>query len=239
MQKIERLFSGPIGEEYEKLKLICPAAALMSRKVAEFVSSLPVEPLQAFEIGAGTGITTSALLNATESMSLVSIDNEPTMLNQARQNLAEHLDSGRLEFIETDALSGLKALPDVSLDLIASGYTLHNFLNGYRQEVLSEIYRTLKPGGIFVNGDRYALDDTLEHTRLIQDEVKGYFKVFNEIKRHDLLEQWIVHLFSDESEDHVMRTQPAFDALQRIGFEGIEFRFREGVSALLTAVKPG
>jgi tRNA (cmo5U34)-methyltransferase len=87
----------------------------------------------------------------------------------------------------------------------ASAYTVHNFLETYRDQVLTEIFRVLRSGGIFLNGDRYALDDTAEHTRLTQEEVRGYFKAFSAISRLDLLEQWVLHLFSDESADHNMR----------------------------------
>lgn len=239
----ERLFSGQIGSEYETLKLICPAAAEMSRKVGEFVADWrpahPVlPPLSVFEIGCGTGMTTLALLHARADISIVAVDNEPAMLEQARRNLAPWLEAGRLSLIETDALSGLRDLPAGSIDLIASGYVLHNFLEGYRRQVLCEILRVLKPGGVFVNGDRYALDDTLAHTRLTQEEVRHYFRTFAAIGRYDLLEQWVVHLFSDESPDHIMRLGPSLAFMSEIGFEQAAVTFRDGVNTLLVARKP-
>src|SRR5690606_17024727 len=109
------------------------------------------------------------------------------------------LEHGRLRLVENDALSHLRDTPSASVDIVATAYTLHNFLNGYRLRVLEEIFRVLKPGGIFVNGDRYALDDSLAHLQSIQDEVRQYFRTFTALNRIDLLEQWIVHLFSDES----------------------------------------
>jgi len=95
----------------------------------------------------------------------------------------------------------------------------------------------LKPGGLFVNGDRYAVDDAAEHLKNTQQEVKDYFRVFSEMNRIDLLEQWIVHLFSDESEEHIMRLGPALDAMTGIGFQDIRVNFRDGVNALVSAVK--
>ena len=238
----ERLFSGQIGSEYEMLKLICPAAAEMSRKVGEFVAgwqpAYPVRPpLSVFEIGCGTGMTTLALLHARADISLVAVDNEPAMLEQARRNLAPWLEGGRLSLIETDALSGLRDLSAGSIDLIASGYAMHNFLEGYSRQVLCEIFRVLKAGGVFVNGDRYALDDTQAHTRLIQEEVRQYFRTFAAMGRYDLLEPWIVHLFSDESPDHIMRLGSSLAFMSEIGFEEVTVRFRDGVNALLVARK--
>jgi len=237
----EILFSGPLGEEYEMLKRICPAAAEMSRRVGEFVAGVqpPNSPqlLSVLEIGCGTGVTTTHLLANRPDARITGMDNAATMLDQARSNLAEAIEQGRLSLVENDALSFLRELPADSFDLVASAYTLHNFLDGYRGLVLEEIHRVLKPGGLFVNGDRYALDDTLAHLRLIQEEARHYFQVFTSLERTDLLEQWIIHLFSDESPDHVMRLEPALARMDQIGFEGVAVHFRDGVNALASGSK--
>jgi ubiquinone/menaquinone biosynthesis C-methylase UbiE len=238
----EKLFSGPIGEEYEMLERICPAAAHMSRRVGEFVAGwtprVPTESLSLVELGCGTGVTTLNLINARPDTTITSVDNEPTMLNQARRNLAEAVAQGRLRLVENDALSYLREVPSASVDILASAYTLHNFLNGYRARVLEDIFRVLKPGGIFVNGDRYALDDSLAHLQATQEEVRRYFRTFTELNRVDLLERWIVHLFSDESPDHVMPLEPNLSAMRAIGFEAVTVHFREDVNALVSGAKP-
>jgi tRNA (cmo5U34)-methyltransferase len=155
----ELLFQGPIADEYDMLKLICPSAVEMSRKVGEFIGDwTPLYPytyLNLLEIGCGTGITTAHLLACRDHIEIVSVDNAPAMLSQSRQNLAQVLEEGRLHLIENDALSYLQGISNGSVDIIASAYALHNFLNGYRCRVLEEIFRALKPGGLFINGDRY------------------------------------------------------------------------------------
>jgi len=239
--RAEHLFEGPIAEEYEMLTRICPAAAELSRRVGQCVGDwappYPLEQLHLLEIGCGTGITTAGLLASREDALIESVDNAPAMLSQARQNLAAALAAKRLRLIENDALSHLREIPDASVDIVASAYTVHNFLHGYRRRVLEEALRVLKPGGLFVNGDRYAVDDATEHLKNTQEEVKGYFRVFTEINRPDLLEQWIVHLFSDESEEHIMRLRPALDAMTEIGFQNISLHYRDGVNALISATK--
>lgn len=237
----EAMFSGVIGQEYDLLKLICPFATEMSRlvgaKLGEFASAYP-DPLQAVELGGGTGITTLAILSAHPSLRVLSIDNEPTMQRQAQNSLKSWVDEGRLSFSGDDALSALIKMSTDSVDVIGSAYTLHNFESGYRQQVIQEIFRVLKPGGWFVNGDRYALDDIDAHTRATQVEVAGYFKVLKDIQRLDVLEHWIIHLFSDESENHVMREAVARQQMSDAGFRQIEFASRLAVNALMTANKP-
>jgi ubiquinone/menaquinone biosynthesis C-methylase UbiE len=238
----EHLFHGPIAEEYDQLKLICPSAAAMSIRVGAFVANYPAAPdgarLKLLEVGCGTGITTTQLFGARADTDIVSVDNAPAMLAQARQGLSHALASGRLQLVQSDALSHLQAVASASIDIVASAYTLHNFLNGYRLRVLGEIYRVLKPGGLFVNGDRYALDDPGQHLLLTQHELRGYFRVFLGMNRPDLLEEWVVHLFSDESEEHIMRLQAALAAMDQTGFGEVAIHFREGVNTLLTGHKP-
>ena len=151
-------------------------------------------------------------------MQVFSVDNEPTMQEQAKQRLHQWVDEGCLTLCADDALTALRQLANDSVDIIASAYTLHNFLNSYREQVIKEIFRVLKPNGQFINGDRYGLNDIRQHTRAVQEEISYYFKVLTPIKRIDLLEHWIVHLFNDESEDHVMREGVAVQQLHDSGF---------------------
>lgn len=239
-ENYEAMFAGVIGKEYEMLRLVCPSAAEMSRLVGNELAKVPNAglPLNVVELGGGTGITTLALLTVQDHLQILSVDNEPTMQNQAKQALKNWYEQGKLIFSDLDALSALQQIETASVDVVASAYTLHNFLDSYRAGVIVETYRVLKPGGRFINGDRYALDDISQHTLMIQQEVAGYFKVFTEINRLDLLEHWLVHLFSDESANHVMREATALQQLKTAGFSDIQLTHRKEVNALVTALKP-
>jgi ubiquinone/menaquinone biosynthesis C-methylase UbiE len=237
--RYETLFSGIIGQEYQMLNLICPLAAKMSRLVGDAVANYSQDhphTLEVIELGGGTGITTLAILSASDNLNLTSVDNEPTMQSQAKNNLQAW--QGKIKFSGNDALTALQALPSHSVDIIASAYTLHNFLDSYRAEVIAEIFRVLKSGGQFINGDRYGLDNISQHTLTLQNEVAGYFKVLVAQNRLDLLEQWIIHLFSDESENHIMRESFSLTQLAQAGFVNIELSHRAQVNALVTALKP-
>jgi len=240
-KQLEAMFSGVIGQEYDTLKLICPLAAKMSQLVGqgveEFAQSKSAQPLSILELGGGTGITTLAILLAHDSAHVLSVDSEPTMQIQAKQSLYKWLEQGRLSFDGRDALSVLQNTATASMDMVASAYTLHNFLDSYREQVVTEIYRVLKPGGQFINGDRYGLDDISEHTRMIQQEVSGYFKALIAVNKLDVLEHWIVHLFSDESENHVMRESYSLQQLKQAGFSAIHLTDRCEVNALMSATK--
>lgn len=237
----EAMFSGVIGQDYQMLKLICPLATEMSRLVGEAVKEYgradSGRDLQVLELGGGTGITTLSILSADDALTVLSVDNEPNMQKQAKSHLRDWAERGRLSFSSDDALTALEKIDSDSFDIMASAYTLHNFEQGYRQRVVEEIFRVLRPGGRFINGDRYGLDDISRHTAAIQREVAGYFRVLTQEQRLDLLEHWIIHLFNDESENHVMRESAALRQLAEAGFSDVRLSHRMEVNALVTASK--
>ncbi len=235
----DNLFTGKIGAEYEFLRLMCPNHVMLAKRVGETVGAFrPGAALKGFEIGCGTGVSTLALLAARENLDLISVDSAARMLDQARASLSDFVAAGRVEFRQADALAALKALPDASLDVVASNYAIHNFSQAYRAQTLAEVFRVLAPGGLFVNGDRYAMDDRAAHLADTQAMVRQWFKLFRELDRLDLLEDWIVHLYSDESPDHIMYFGPALEQLAALGFAPVDVDFRDGVDTLIKAAKP-
>jgi ubiquinone/menaquinone biosynthesis C-methylase UbiE len=242
-RKEENLFTGQIGEEYEMLRLICPNAAKLAGKLGDYVGAwggtyASSTAIRGFEIGCGTGISTLALLAGRADLHLIAVDASAKMLEQARRNLSEWTSAGRVEFVEADALESLTRERDANFDLVASNYATHNFTGEYRRRVVEEVFRVLKPGGLFLNGDRFAIDDPAAHLALTQSEVRHWFKTFAAINRYDLLEDWVVHLFSDESPEHVMHFTPALEHLREVGFAPTHVEYREGVDTLIAAFKP-
>ena len=235
----ENLFTGPIGREYEMLRLICPNAAALAGKLGDYLAAArPRAPLRGFEIGCGTGVSTLALLAKNACLHLLAVDSSVKMLEQARENLKQWSGAGRVDFVEADALDALRAERDASLDVVASNYATHNFQDDYRQRVVAETFRILKPGGLFLNGDRFALDDRAAHLALTQSLVRHWFKTFAAINRYDLLEDWVAHLISDESPEHIMYFAPAMAQLRAVGFAPVLVDYREGVDTLVAATNP-
>ncbi len=232
-------FTGALGEEYQTLRLICPNHPLLAQKLGEHVGRWSQGAAKTgFEIGCGTGISTYALLSAAPGLSLVALDASAKMLEQARANLATEFSAGRLRFVEADALDALRALPDESLDLVVSNYATHNFRADYRRQAFAEVFRALKPGGRFVNGDRFALDDREAHLTITQEMLRHWFTTFAQLGRPDVLEEWVIHLFSDELPDRIMVFTPALEELGALGFAPVEIEYRDGVDTLVAATKP-
>jgi tRNA (cmo5U34)-methyltransferase len=237
----DNLFTGRIGEEYHFLETMCPNAALLPRKLGDYIdvwAGAGDTRLRGFEIGCGTGVSTLPLLSQCARLDLLAVDSSARMLDQARVNLADWSARERVTFIEADALDCLKGQETASFDVVASNYAIHNFKEDYRRRVLAEAFRVLRPGGLFINGDRYAIDDRAEHLALTQATVRHWFAMFGAMQRYDLLEDWVTHFFSDESEEHIMWLTPALKCLADIGFDRVRAEYRDGVDTLVSALKP-
>jgi SAM-dependent methyltransferase len=113
-----------------------------SRQVApRFVAWLGAGPDGAcVDIGCGTGILTSALLEGAALARIVGIDSAPSFLELARARVSD----ARAAFRQGDAL----ALPeaDDAFDLAVSGLVL-NFLPD-KAAALAEMVRVVRPGGL-------------------------------------------------------------------------------------------
>jgi len=236
----ENPFRGLLAEEYDLLRLMCPnsikLAAMIGHKISHIDSRQ--KTLSGFEIGCGTGICTNYILKSNQNINLIAVDNSAQMLLQAKKILEQEVAHGQLKLIENDALAQIKITPSQSVDFVASNYAIHNFYISYRHEVLREILRILKPGGIFINGDRFAFDDSVHHLEGTQSLIRDWFRLFKKIDRIDLLEDWITHLMSDESSHILMQFNHSINELKDLGFTEINVDFRDGVDTLICAYKP-
>lgn len=238
----EKRFLGLIGEDYNKIHcLVNPngpqMSALIGIKIAEYQQTSGRQECCAMEIGCGTGLSTYVLLATTKNVRFTALDSEPAMLEQAKGVLEEWKNSNRVKLVKDDALNALRNIEDNCIDVVCSVYAIHNFFNDYRTEFLNEVHRVLVPGGIFLNGDRYALDDPWENTQLIKKEIGNWFEKLVSDNRLDLLKTWVLHVCEDESAAKQMQERKATALLKEIGFSNVQVLFREGVDAVIFASK--
>ncbi|MEX2445068.1 MAG: methyltransferase domain-containing protein [Alkalispirochaeta sp.] len=227
-------FSGTLAEEYKLITLAYPDFEEFQRRMVETIISQASRAPRILEIGTGNGFTTRMLLDV-KNASIITVDNDPQMVEQARAELDAQ--SGRIEVIETDALEYLRDQPANSFDVVASAFTLHNMETTYRDPVEYEIFRVLKPGGLFTNADKYAPDGQERFDALVY-QVERFFDAFVERGKLDLLRKWVTHNITDQSPRFVMPAADASHRLSCIGFENVQVGNRAHMQAVLTAWKP-
>lgn len=200
--------------------------------IKKYVAGLPNEVVYVIEGGSGTGLTTIRILEADTRITVVGVDNEKTIVDQARAILVDY---GKRVFIqEDDLLEALRKMPTASADVFVSAWVLHNFTPQYRSVLFPEIARVLKVGGLFINGDKYARSDAEAHQHDMDEQIRA-FDVFEVLGRPDLTQAWTEHYQEDEkikiTEDEQIQL------LDEAGFSGIKIPYRKGMEAIITGVR--
>jgi SAM-dependent methyltransferase len=233
----EKRFIGRLTEEYHLVALAYPHIEEFQSKV----SSLAHEHLRTIqagkvvEIGCGDGITTDLLLNGLGVHELVAIDNEPKMVEQAKRNLGL-IDRPQNFSVEcADALAYLRTLEDTSVDVVATVWTLHNFLKEYRAQVVREIVRVLRPGGLFVNGDKYAQGPST-HAVALNQQLRRFFDAYLPLGKYDFLRDFVLHNVADEAPDRLMTEADSLSEVAEMGCRA-NVVYRNGMEGVLVAKK--
>lgn len=129
---------------------------------------------------------------------------------------------------------GLEFYPNEYFDGFVSGFMLHNLTPEQRTNIFPSISRVVKSGGFFVNVDKYAVDDEIQHRQEYDDEIilldklaqNGYPQVKHE---------WIEHYEKDEAIKftHSEQQKLLFDN----GFSKGIVLFKELISETFAATK--
>ena len=242
------------GEEYDDLLI---ALGFYNELQAETGQALKdyiqtncqnLSSIKVLEAGPGTGITTLELLKTDPRVEIVSIDNEPKMLEAVKDRFSKIAElKDRVQFVMSDILEFLESSPNESFDAFASVYTLHNFPTDFRRKVIELIAKKLKQGGVFINGDKYAENDA-EHKIDIATEIKSYDKfdvAADEAEKsgnkdradhlRTLKREWIAHTWEDEKNKITVDEQN--EMLQELGFKDVEWKKRYDLVTTVRAVK--
>jgi ubiquinone/menaquinone biosynthesis C-methylase UbiE len=118
--------------------------------------------LAVLDVGAGYGVVTEEVLAAFPQARVTLQDYSPAMLDQARRRLAAH--SEQLSYVLCDLFDPVwPQAVGGPFDLTVSAIVLHNL--GSREKIFAcypAIHGLLKPGGCFLNYDRF-VDGVEEH----------------------------------------------------------------------------
>jgi tRNA (cmo5U34)-methyltransferase len=126
-----------------------PQYERLQAEVAGATEGLAVRRL--LDLGAGTGMTSQAVLDVHPGARVVGVDESEAMLSHARVALPETSDLrvARLE----------DPLPDGPFDLVVSALAVHHLDGEGKADLFARVARVLAPGGRFVLGDVVVPDD--------------------------------------------------------------------------------
>jgi len=118
-------------------------------EIAKIMQGVDLENKRVLDIGCGMGGIDILLARDYGAAEVVGIDVERPVLEKAKKYAREENLTERLEFIHVDP--GPLRFADASFDIVFSKDALLHIPD--KQMLFSEIYRVLKPGGLFVAGD--------------------------------------------------------------------------------------
>jgi ubiquinone/menaquinone biosynthesis C-methylase UbiE len=135
----------------------------MLKPIAEWMVGRNQRDLRGLDVGCGTGRLLAFLHDAWPGMRLSGIDLSAPYLEEARRLIGR---TARVKLMEAAG----EALPfdDASLDLVVSSFLMHELPKKIRADVISEMARVVKPGGLVVlvdsiqKGDHPAWDGLLD-----------------------------------------------------------------------------
>ncbi len=191
--------------------------------------------LAVLEVGCGTGLTSEIILRADDRVLLTALDNVESIVEQVKYRFKGR-EKNRATFVHADAFDYLQKQPENSFDVVTSALVLHNCLSEYRRKVYSEIFRVLKSGGLFINVDKYASDNDIEHQAALEWQLKQ-FDVFDTEGRPDLKKKWTEHYYEDEKPEVILRESEYVKDLQVCGFRNIRRVYRYQMEASYVAEK--
>jgi tRNA (cmo5U34)-methyltransferase len=237
-------FEGKLGKDYDVFTKVFTyydqleenVASLLSHETSRQMSSV----IDVLEIGCGTGITTERILKVDPRIHVTAIDISPAMIEQAKNNLREYVARRKVKFVEQDALDYLtfvSPFSDKLIDYVVSVSTIHNIPRNDRSALYTGIYRSLRIGGAFINGDKIAQDDPEEHERCLSYDLALLDKMV-ELGRPDLKTEWAMHYLRDNQEDFILREGEFVRDLRAAGFADIRKIYRQYTGAVIMAVEP-
>jgi tRNA (cmo5U34)-methyltransferase len=230
-------FKGLISRDYDLVILALPFYFESQNMLADVIAAQYTTPV-IVDIGLGTGLTTRAIIEKNPQCVVKGVDDERMMIEQAEINLRFEVERGSVQVYYSDALDYLRSLPNASVDVVASSYTIHNCPGDYRVHLEADIFRVLKFGGMFINNDKYATEERQEYVREITEQIIRY-DVLRDKGRHDLRRIWIEHEMEDGLPERIMWMGESLEQLKNTGFANIRVVKRIGQYAIVTAYKSG
>jgi ubiquinone/menaquinone biosynthesis C-methylase UbiE len=146
-------------------------ADVMRRQIIPPITRVAKHGARLLDVGCGTGRTLHQLARALPGLRLYGADLSPAYVRLARKRLID-IDEITL------AVENAEALPwaDATFDIATSVYLFHELPRNARRNVVREMFRVVRPGGLVVIEDSAQLADSPE----LENVLRGFGEEFHE-----------------------------------------------------------
>jgi len=154
------------------MELMHPNRSKMVDVAIEVLPFPKAAPLQAIDLGIGTGFFTQRFLEHFPNSRVLAIDGAQAMVELAKVRLKSS--ASQVDFAIGDFRKLQELAPDGgTIDVVFSAYALHHLTRADKERVLGQIVDLLVPGGWFVNADLIVADSPELESRLQELRVAG------------------------------------------------------------------
>lgn len=192
------------------------------------VNSLPFEDGErpkVVDLGTGTGALAEKVARRFPNCTLTCVDMTGEMLEMAKQRLGGH---GDITFVEKDFYD--IELPDDN-DAVVSSLALHHLItDDDKRSFYAKVFRSLRPGGVFVNADAVlSTDDWVEDL---------YMRKWKEFMRTNMSEDEMEAVLDRyRREDSLPRLMDQLGWLTEVGFSKVDIIWKDHMGAVVWARK--
>jgi len=191
----------------------------MQRYDYELIGSWIPERARVLDLGCGTGALTKLCHLVHTEARVIGLDPAAKMLDEARIRV----NRPGVSFEEGSA-ANLGMFPAGSFDAVISNFALHHLSHDDKKVCAHEVWRVLKPGGVFVYGDQHAnvmgeVDDperVLHTLELLTSKARYYF--LNAGMERMLLQLRLLPRFINQDGEILATPEFWLEAIEDAGF---------------------
>jgi SAM-dependent methyltransferase len=135
------------------LQYLATADTIPHRSEGERVllECLPADVSRVLELGSGDGRLLAAIKRVRPSVEAVAVDFSPVMLDRLRARFDA---DSRVDVMAHDLSEEIPALG--SFDAVVSSFAIHHLVHDRKRSLYEEVYRLLRPSGVFCNLEHVA-----------------------------------------------------------------------------------
>ncbi|MDA3815313.1 MAG: methyltransferase domain-containing protein [Patescibacteria group bacterium] len=179
------------------------------------------------DIGSGVGNVDEIIINQSLPQSIDLVEVSKSMIEESKRRLKDK--NSTLRFHNMSAVN-FDAAPN-SFDSVLSNLVIHNIPHEDKSRLISNIYRWLKEGGIFVWTDLMSFSDPAELEKCFEERKKIALAM-------GATEKFAEDNFKKErEEDHMITVEQMMALLKQAGFQNIEILWTKYNEVVMRSIK--
>ena len=200
-----------------------PLAHEQLETISRIIDKFNPNIINFLDLGCGDGFLGKFIYDMYPESNGVFLDISHEMIQKAKQrDLKETTEFIVQDFGKNNWISSIKAKTD--FDLIISGFSIHHIENDKKKRLYNDIYRMLKPNGIFLNLEHVSSPtDTLEEmfNELFDDAMMEYQNHIKEPKTKEQIKE-IYHDPNHKKLNKLETVEKQCEWLKEIGFMEVD-----------------